>query len=133
MQVNIRGYSVKRDMDLIRDILILINDDPKYNGTKEFALDTPEELGIKDHSTEEVAYHLGLLIEAGFVDGAVTRILPMQIFRRLTWNGHEFLGSITDPGIWAKTKDRLVGLPAVTLSVVAELAKAELKKHLGLP
>ncbi|MBZ5679925.1 MAG: DUF2513 domain-containing protein [Acidobacteriia bacterium] len=76
---------MKRDMDLIRELLLLIETDPKFDGTTEFCFNTPEEMGITNHSTEEVAYHLAQLIEAGFVKGAVTMVCPMQIIRGLTW------------------------------------------------
>ena len=124
---------MKRDMDLIRDILVAVNDNPKCDGVMYQYFTTAEELGIRDHSTEEVAYHVLLLIEAGFIHGELQEQSPIPSIKGLTWNGHEFLGSISDPGIWAKTKERLVGLSSVTISVVAELAKAELKKHLALP
>lgn len=122
---------MKRDMDLIREILTLINDDPKYDGMQEFYYRTAEAFGIRDHSNEEVAYHLGLLIESCYVDGAVSPVLPMVV-RKLTMRGHDFLGSISDPGIWKKTKERLKDLPGVALPIVAEVASAELKKRLGL-
>lgn len=124
--------TVNRDMDLIREILILINDDPKYDGTTEFYFATPEDFGIQNHSREEVAYHLALLIQSGYIDGAVTMAVPMQTIRALTMQGHDFLGSIRDLGIWNKTKERLSGLPGIALSVVAQIGLAEAKKHLGL-
>lgn len=124
---------MKRDMDLIRDILVAVSDDPKYDAVMNNYLNAPEELGIYNHSTEEVAYHVLLLIEAGYLHGQLEESFPIPSIKGLTWNGHEFLGSIRDPGIWVRTKERLTGLSGVTLSVVAELAKAELKKHLGLP
>jgi len=124
--------TVNRDMDLIREILILINDGPQYDGTTEFYYETPEEFGIQNHSREEVAYHLALLIQSGYIDGAVTMAVPMQTIRALTMQGHDFLGSIRDPGIWNKTKERLSGLPGVALTVVAQIALAETKKYLHL-
>jgi hypothetical protein len=128
----VRTYPMKRNMDLIRDILVLISEDPKYDGTKEFYFETPEEFGIHDHSVEEVAYHLALLIDSGYVDGAVTAAAPMQVIRTLTMRGHDFLGSVSDPSVWEKTKQRLKGLYGVALPIVEELAKSEMKKHLGL-
>src|SRR5208283_4814196 len=123
---------VKRDMDLVRELLLKIEDNPQMDGTREFYYAKPEEMGIEGHSREEVAYHLMLLIEEGYIDGAVTMAHPMQVIRRLTNSGHDFLGSISDPGIWEKTKERLSGLPSVALPVVAQVALAEFKKHLHL-
>ena len=123
---------MKRDMDLIRDILIRIEDDPQMDGTREFYFPTAQDMGFPDRSSEEVAYNFSLLVEEGFVNGAASAFLPI-IVRSLTWRGHEFLDNIKDAGIWKKTKERLKGLPNVALTVVGAIAEAEVKKHLGLP
>jgi hypothetical protein len=130
---DLREHSVQRDMDLVRDILLRIEQDPKYDGTAEFYYETPEDFGIDGQTIDEVSYHLALLIQEGFIDGAVTSVVPMQIIRKLTWRGHEFLDNIRDPDIWDKTKLRILGLKSVALSLVVEVAKAEVKKRLGLP
>jgi len=123
--------NVKRDMDLFRDLLLHIEADDKYDGTTEFSYDTPEELGISGHTIEEVAYHLTLLIEAGLVKGASgSGTLPT--FSRLTSDGHDFLDNIRDPGVWAKVKARLDGLPGVALTAIIGIAQAEIKKKFGL-
>jgi len=122
---------MKRDMDLIREILISIEDNPQMDGTREFYFSTPEEMGFPNQSADELAYNYSLLVEAGFVDGGNTAFWPLVV-RRLTWKGHEFLASIKDKGIWEKTKARIKDLPGVTLAVVAAIAESELKKYLGL-
>jgi hypothetical protein len=122
---------MKRDMDLIRDLLLHIESNPLFDGQSWVTPAVPSEMGISGHSIEEIYYHLVLLIEAGYLKGKTGMVEP--VICRMTWDGHEFLGSITDPGIWAKTKERLSGLSGVTLAVVAELAKAEVRKHLHLP
>jgi hypothetical protein len=124
---------MQRDMDLVRDLLLRIDADNEMNGQREFMFETPEELGFSGRSVEELAYHIELLIEAGFVKGQISLGMPLHVISKLTWNGHEFLDNIRDEGIWGKTKKRLSGLSSVGLSVVAEIAKAEIKKHLGLP
>ncbi len=93
-----------RDMDLVRELLIKLESDQKLNGTRWIQY-TPKELGVSDRSAEEVGYHLGLLVEEGFVRGVVgTEIIPP--ISKLTWQGHEFLEDIRDPDIWSKTKER---------------------------
>lgn len=123
---------MKRDMDLFRQILFKIEENPEMDGTREFYPNSPEEIGIFDHSTEEVAYHIKLLIEAGLVDGAVTVYMPMQIIRNLTNEGHDFLDDIRDDTIWQKVKERVAGLPSVGISVIAQIALAEVKAKLHL-
>jgi Hypothetical protein (DUF2513) len=56
----------------------------------------------------------------------------MPQLSRLTWDGHEFLANIKDAGIWGKTKARLKDMPSAAMTVVAAIAQAEIKKHLGL-
>ena len=123
---------MKRDMDLIRDILVAINDDSKFDGTHEFYFQTPEELGIHGHSTDEVAYHIAQLIEAGFIDGAVTMQNPLHTVRKLTWKGHELEANVRNSEIWEKTKKVVKDLHTVSITVIAEIAEAIIKKHYHL-
>jgi hypothetical protein len=126
---------MKRDMDLIRDLLIGIEADPNLDGTQFLSPDNQDNLGvigIGRFSNEEIAYHLKMLIEAGLVDGKVG-FQGMPLINKMTWQGHEFLDNIRDAGIWGKTKERLRGLPSVAVGVMTQIATAEVKKHLGLP
>jgi hypothetical protein len=133
---------MQRDMELIRDLLLGIEQDKRLDGTCFILPDATDNLGVigvtKNYSDREIAYHIELLIEAGLVEGSkrpkfgMPNIVMPNIVK-LTWQGHEFLDSVRDPGIWVKTKERIGGLKGVAFSVIGELAKAELKKHLGLP
>jgi hypothetical protein len=120
-----------RDIDLIREILMRIEQDSQMDGTREFYFNNAEEIGFPNRSSNEILYNLGLLVKEGFVEGSDNAILPIMV-RTLTWRGHEFLDSIKDPGIWKKTKARISDLQSVTLRVVAAIAEAEIKKHFGL-
>lgn len=129
----IRGCTVKRDMDLFRELLLKIEANPQMDGTREFYFNSPEDMGISGHSVEEVAYHLKLLIEAGFVDGAVTVLLPMHVIRTLTNSGHDFLDNIRNDDIWRRVKGRVGGLAQfLALPIISGIAQAELKRHFGL-
>jgi len=118
-------------MDLIRALLLRIEQDPTLDGTRWVGF-TPAELGMEDRSPNEVGYHLDLLIEAGFVQGK-SHGETIPAICKLTWQGHEFLDSIRDPGVWISTKERIKGLASVTLPVIAAIAEAEIKRRLGLP
>ena len=119
---------MKRDMDLIRDILLKIEGDPSLDGTRytEYT-----EVDFPEHSRQEIFYHMDLLFEAQLTDGAPSMHAPCV--SRLTWDGHEFLAAIKDPGVWNKTKERAKGAAMLTLPIIIEIAKQEMKKHLGLP
>ena len=121
-----------RDMDLIRDLLLGIDAEPLLDGNHWVTPGQQHKLGvIGKYSEDEVAYHLVLLIEAGLVVGNTT--MDMPIVSRLTWEGHELVNNIRDTGIWARTKHRVKDLPTVGIGVLVEVAKAEIKRHLGLP
>jgi hypothetical protein len=51
-------------------------------------------------------------------------------FRCLTWQGHDFLDSVRDPKIWAKTKEGALAAGGFTVDLLAELAKGFLKKQI---
>lgn len=79
---------MKRDMDLIREILLECE---KQDGTGR-----PIKVAIEGRSGDEVNYHLVLLKEVGFIEASSvlkTRFGPVLQPIRLTWSGHEFLGA----------------------------------------
>jgi hypothetical protein len=105
--------------------------DARLDGNHRILFQHVDELGLEGRSYDQVAYHLRLLIEAKYLLGSA-QVSAMPIVSRLTWEGHEFLDNIRDAGVWHSTKERLKGLPSLGLAVVAEIAKAEIKKRLGL-
>lgn len=134
MQVAYREKEMTRNMDLIRQLLIGIESHPRLDRVNWIVPDANDNLGVigvSDYSNEEIAYHLGLLIEADFVKGKVGNE-EMPIISGLTWKGHEFLDNVRDSGVWSKTKERFKGLPNVAIGVIAAIAEAEVKKRLGL-
>jgi hypothetical protein len=76
----------------------------------------------------EVAYHLKLLMDVGFIDAAGDG----TILRGLTWEGHEFLDNVKSDDIWAKVKAQASTLPGIGLRMIATIAESEIKRHLGL-
>ena len=64
-----------RDMDLVRDILLKIEQDPMCDGQHMVTLEMP------DRSPEELYYHLTLLVEAGLVkaDLNTSSLLPIEV------------------------------------------------------
>ncbi|MGD0227705.1 MAG: DUF2513 domain-containing protein [Terriglobia bacterium] len=117
---------MERDMDLIRELLLQVDSNPKLDGTHYHIFNKP----IEGHSLQEVTYHVDLLFEAGYVKGTSTSDLPMVT--GLTWEGHEFLDHIRDSGVWASIKQRIKGLPGVSIALLGELGKAELMKRLHM-
>ena len=99
------GVIMKRDMDLVRKILLALeeNEDDFETGWQ------PE---IDDHSFEEICYHLEIMKEAGLLEADIEREigspLPIIYLRRLTWEGHEFLDSAREESLWNRAKQKTV-------------------------
>lgn len=119
---------MKRDLDLIREILLSIE---SYE---------PERIGFiqiispKGFSGTEPqnAYHIRMLIDAGIVDANGRPTMSLQYaINGLTMEGHDFLDAIRDASIWDATKSRVAAVGSWTLDIVLAVAKDEIKKRLG--
>jgi hypothetical protein len=113
---------VKRDLDLIRTILIAVESgDPKA------------ELPC---TQEEFAYHAALLKDAGLIEGAVALDNKGQPraahITRLTWTGHEFLDAARNDTVWNAAKDKFLKPGASwTFSIVLDWLKGEALRFLS--
>lgn len=120
---------MKRDMELVRKLLVLIED--KHEEQEELILPN-------DIDRNVAANHLVLMEQAGLVKNNITYAdnKPYWIRSSLTWEGHEFLDSIRNEGIWNKVKEgvKVKGLEigSVPLEVLKEYAKMQIKNIFGL-
>jgi hypothetical protein len=121
------GISMKRDMDLIRKMLLTIEADEHG-----FA----PEIQIPDYTQEEIGYHAILLKEAGL---AIVSDLtsfgsssPIGKVVRLTWAGHEFLDAARENQIWNQAKDKINQIGGATIQIWIALLTELIKKKLGL-
>ncbi len=113
-------------MDLVRELLLMLEDEHLDGNLYSLK---PVGLGIEGRSSDDISYNLTLLMHAGLVDGE--RELSGQFaVRNITWKGHEFLDSIRDPKIWAKTKEGAFAAGGFTLDPLSDLAKGFLKKQI---
>lgn len=80
---------MKRDMDLVRQLLIEIEQDAEWPGGKCVATEDASK-----------SYHLHLLIHAGLIEGEEIQVLggapPHFLITGLSWQGHEFLAATAD-------------------------------------
>lgn len=123
---------MKRDMELVRDILLAIEQDEKMNGLNVFIFDGPQDLKIEDCTLEEFSYTIGLMDKAGLFQ-SYSGSMFFPAISGLSWQGHDFLNDIRDPEIWRKTKERAKGVANVGVGFLWEIAKAEVRAKLGLP
>lgn len=118
---------MKRDPDLVRDILLAIEATPKDSLMKEV---------LPDRDQREVNYHLIMLAEAGYIRFEASRsssnpdrLIEVWPFG-LTWDGHDFLDTVRDPKIWAQTKDGALAAGGFTFDLLKDLAKGFLRKQI---
>ncbi len=120
-----------RDMDLVRELLLRIEADPRYDGIGQFVIGVRRgeegeggegEFDVPGHSDREVVYHLRHLVEAGYVKGRLT--ISWASISQLTWQGHELLDSIRDPEALRRAKEGARKVGSGSLDFMWQLAKA---------
>lgn len=112
---------MKRDMDLVRDILAVVE---QATGAIDL-VDIAD--SCKEHSSEVVAYHVELLNAHGLIDAKLQHTtLGLDGFvQGLTWDGADYLDAIRDQKVWKRVKEvvkQAVG--STTLSVIKQAACA---------
>lgn len=119
---------MKRDMDLVRKILLEIEE--RYVSTALY------DLQIEGYDMQTIAYHCKIMHEAGLISDCSIGYAGNDIYAfgvsGLTWNGNDYLDKIRDDSVWRKTKDIITekGLPLVfdtikTISTAFITAAAE--------
>ena len=94
---------MKRDMGLIREILLQVEARPSVNDWGPVEID--------GRSQEEISYHVKMLDDDGLLEALDMRTLGPDGFKYdpkfLTARGHDFLDSIRSPSVWGKVKQQL--------------------------
>lgn len=119
---------MKRDMDLVRQILFAIEERPVDEDEIDIAID--------GRTANEVNYHLEILMDAGLIKADYDQNLRgdyMWNSIRLTWDGHEFLDAARDTKRWEKAKGAMAQAGGFTLDVMKQLLIQYLKAELKLP
>ncbi len=117
---------MKRDMELVRQILLACEDLPY--GKKLTALDGVEK--------EDFITHVIWLKQAGLVEAQAQTgsgsFAQFAMVSGLTWQGCEFADAMRDNTLWAKAKAKFMR-PGIsfTLDIVKDWLKAEITQ--GLP
>lgn len=91
---------------------------------------------VDGYDRDTCVRHFSLLVEAGLVAAPGTQGVKHFNITGLTLEGHEFLDSVRDAGIWKKTKEGAAKVGGWTVPIISELAKGYVKakaRKLGLP
>ena len=122
---------MKRDVDLIRTLLIHLEEKPN----DEIIM----ELEIDGHDKSDVMYHFILMDQAGLLrcerevssstSDRVIRVYPFS----LTWQGHEFLEASRNETTWNKAKAVIKSKSgALSVDVLKALLVSMAKESVGL-
>jgi hypothetical protein len=107
---------MKRDMDLIRAVLIEVEKLP-YDGRF-------HDISVQGHSEEEITYHVMLTHEAGLIEAHNLSSHDGVCWKpkRVTYEGHEFLDSARSETVWNKAKEKLLSTSgSITLDALKAL------------
>lgn len=119
---------MKRNMDLIREILLVMNE--YKNGY------APDNIEIEGYTDEQIGYHCFILHEAGLIEAAdassSSTPSPYALPIRLTWQGHEFIENAQSEGVWGQTKEIVGKLGDVSFSVWANVLSQVVLRNLGI-
>ena len=111
---------MKRDLDLIRTLLIQIEDREEYENPL-----SSHDINIEGYSIDQINYHLDLLNDAGMIEGwsDPDSSGTTWFVQRLTWNAHEFLDAARNDNIWKKTKEKIKQIgSSVSFDIVKQIA-----------
>lgn len=121
---------MKRDMDFVRKLLLYLEDTVDYKPLRS------SDIAIDGYSDAQIGYHLGILADGGLIDVIDTNTHDSQTFscfvKAITWQGHEFLDSVRDDGVWSQTREKLKPFGSASLEIVKSVAVACLTSKLGL-
>src|SRR6185312_3105592 len=119
---------MKRDMELIRKMILLMEDNPRG---------WAPDMGFEGYSREQIGYHAYLLVDSGLASGddatSTASSGPDYILRHLTSAGHDFADSARTQYIWDEVMAGMKkkGVVSAALDVVKNLLDAQIKKHLN--
>jgi Hypothetical protein (DUF2513) len=86
---------MKRDMDLIRALLLKAEEQPPYGPFTN--------MEFPGRSEDEMRFHAELAQEAGLIEAEF--MMDGFFVRRLTYAGHEFLDAAREEKLWNKAKE----------------------------
>jgi hypothetical protein len=119
---------MQRNMDLVRTILLRIEDSPSGWAAHPF--------GIAGFTPEQVGYHAHIMMEDGLIEGVdVTHTKskgPEVMVRGLTWKGHEFLDLAREPKRWNQAKATIGNVGSAPISVWTKVLNDLILKELGV-
>ena len=122
---------MKRDMDLVRTILLAVEDHEKdVMQVGEF------NRAVRGRSPEvsdrRIADHVDIMAQNGLVQAKIIKTMGGgKNFPSisLTWDGHDFIADARNPDVWAKAKEKAGD---VSLAIFKQVLAIVVRQQLGL-
>jgi hypothetical protein len=121
------GEEMKRDLDLIREIMLALENASDLNGRALLKGTASEFAQLDGREDDELAYHLMQIIDERWVVGEYLHESGDFALWRLTADGHDFIDSTRKPDVWTKAKSTAKSGGTESLRVLWDIAKAILK------
>jgi hypothetical protein len=118
---------MKRDFDLIRQILFALEDEEEYEPFRKFSLE-----GVPE---PKLQYHLKIMGEARLIDveDLGTSDGPDWHVKSLTWNGQDFLEKSRNETCWKQAKQTILEKGgALTLDILTQILSTIALKQMGI-
>ena len=126
---------MKRDLDLIREIMLVLEDKMEYDKNFQSA-HLIEVIQDKTLSAEKLAYHVGLLVENDFIKAKEYKYQSGEptdyLINTITSQGQDFIDTIRQDTTWNKIKEKTSNIGGFTLSLLVDIGKEYLKKQIGI-
>ena len=126
---------MKRDLDLIREIMLVLEDKMEY-GKNFQSTHLIEFMQDKTLSVEKLAYHLGLLVESDFLKAKEYKYLRGEptdyLINTITSQGQDFIDTIRQDTTWNKIKEKASSIGGFTLPLLVDIGTEYLKKQIGI-
>jgi len=119
---------MKREMDLVRKLVLAIEDSPHaFVGS----------LNVQGATEEQIGYHAYLLVDAGLAEGVDATDMessgPEYQITHLTWAGHDFADACRNDDVWNKaTRTISEKVGSVTFDVFKQVLVSFAKTAIGL-
>ena len=122
---------MRRDMDLIRELMLALEAMEIRPGSV-WHIDPYEgEMAIEGYTAEEIDGHLALLSRSGYLISGDSGAMRGILFKGFEWAGHDFLDSVRDPEIWQATKQTAEKVKGFSFDLLVALAKGVIKKKIA--
>lgn len=123
---------MKRDLDLIRDILLRIEAMPP----EQVDLSSKQLLDLCPNEAK-LALHIRLLLESHFIEisyhASLEQNKDIYFITRITMSGYDYLDTIRNPKIWEATKDKIKSIgDTISLEIVKDVAVSIARSYLGV-